>query len=142
MNFKPLRVLFGIALMSLLLAPFGIYHSFSEASVMGSLWGYHLPIGYLGLVAGLLVVAYPKTGLTKKVSLSSLLIVIGVLLIITQALTTEKYFAGLIHGATSNTAMIDIDYPFGNWLVWGLIFVSVAGGLLLNARQNMKTLSK
>ena len=101
-----------------------------------------MPIGYLGLVAGLLVVAYPKTGLTKKVSLSSLLIVIRVLLIITQALTTEKYFAGLIHGATSNTAMIDIDYPFGNWLVWGLIFVSVAGGLLLNARQNMKTLSK
>ncbi len=124
--------------MSLLLAPFGIYHSFSEASVMGSLWGYHLPIGYLGLAAGLLVVAYPKIALTKKVSLGSLLIIIGVLLIVTQALTPEKYFAGLIHGATSNTAAIDIDYPFGNWLVWGLVFVSVAGGLLLKVRRNMK----
>jgi hypothetical protein len=122
--------------MSLLLAPFGIYHSFSEASVMGSLWGYHLPIGYLGLTAGLLVVTYPKTELTKKVSFAALLIVIGVLLIVTQALTSEKYFAGLIHGTTSNTAAIDIDYPFGNWLVWGLVLASVVGGLMLKIRKN------
>jgi hypothetical protein len=102
---------------------------------MGTLWGYHLPIGYLGLASGLLVMAYPKTGLTKKMSFASLMIVIGFLLIITALLTPKEYFVSLIHQANPNTALIDIDYPIGNWLVWGLTLFSVTIGLLLKIRN-------
>jgi hypothetical protein len=30
--------------------------------------------------------------------------------------------------------MIDINYPIGNWLIWGLTLFSVAAGLLLRIR--------
>jgi hypothetical protein len=136
LNFKPLRFLYGAALIAVLFAPFGIYHSFSEASVMGTLWGYHLPIGYLGLALGLAVMAYPRAGLTKKLSFASFMVITGFLLIATALLTPEEYFVSLIHGGNTNPAMIDIDYPIGNWLVWGLTLFSVTAGLLLRIREN------
>lgn len=134
MNFKSLQFLYGIALIALLFAPFGVYHSYSEASVMGSLWGYHLPIGYLGLAVGLMVMAYSKAGLAKRVGFAYFMLIIGFLLFVTALLTPEEYFVSLIHGG-ANPAAIDIDYPFGNWLVWGLTLFSVAIGVLLRIRE-------
>jgi hypothetical protein len=134
LNSKPLRSVYGAALVALVVAPFGVYHSLSEASIVGTLWGFYLPIGYLGLALGLLVMAYPKTGLTKKLSFTSLMVIIGFLLIVTALVTPKEYFVSLIHHANPATAMIDIDYPIGNWLVWGLTLFSVAAGLLLRIR--------
>jgi len=136
LNFKPLRFIYGAALIAVMIAPFGIYHSLSEARIMGTLWGYHLPIGYLGLALGLLVMAYPHTGLTKKVSFAALMTSIGFLFMITILLTPEEYFVSLIHQANPETAMIDIDYPIGNSLVWGLSLFSVTTGLLLRIRRS------
>jgi len=129
-------LVYGAALIALLPMQYGVYHSFSEASVMGILWGYHLPIGYLGLALGLLVMAYPHSGLTKKVSLAALMTSIGFLFVITILLTPEEYFVSLIHQANPMTAMIDIDYPIGNSLVWGLSLFSVTTGLLLRIRRS------
>ncbi len=138
LDLKPLRLLYGAALIAVLFAPFGSYHSFSEASVMGTLWGYQLPIGYLGLALGLVVMAYPVAGLTKKLSLASFMVLIGFLLIATALLTPNEYFVSLIHGGNANPAMIDIDYPVGNWLVWGLTLFSVATGVMLKIRNSMQ----
>ena len=113
---------------------YGVYHSFSEASVMGILWGYHLPIGYLGFALGLLVMAYPKTRLTKKLSFPSLMIAIGFLLIFTNILMPKEFFINLIHQSNSNPALIDIDYPVGNLLVWVLTLFSIMAGAMLRIR--------
>jgi hypothetical protein len=120
LNLKPLRFIYGPALIAVMTAPFGVYHSLSEARIMGTLWGYHLPIGYLGLALGLLVMAYPHTGLAKKASFAALMTSIGFIFMITILLTPEEYFVSLIHQTNPETAMIDIDYPIGNSIVWGL----------------------
>src|SRR5665647_295315 len=78
-----LRWVYGLVLAAILFTPFGVYHSLSEPYITGYLWGYNLPIGYVGLASGLLAISYKKIDSLNKVDLGSIMIVIGVFLILT-----------------------------------------------------------
>lgn len=106
---------------------------------MGILWGYYLPIGYLGLALGLLVLAYPKIGFTRKLSFESLIIIIGLVLIFTTLVTPREFFINIIHQTRLDSGQIDIDYPIGNWLIWGLTLFSVTTGLMLKIKRSLDT---
>ena len=82
MNLKPLRVCYSIILIALLFIPFGVYHSRSEPYLIGSLWGYQLPIGYVGLLLGLFVILYSRMAFGKNLRFGSVMIGIGFLLIL------------------------------------------------------------
>jgi branched-subunit amino acid transport protein AzlD len=129
-----LRVVYGLALVAILLFPFGVYHSRSEPYIIGYLWGYYLPIGYLGLVSGLFVFSYHKISFTKKIGFGSLMILIGILLIVSFLLSPKDFFVNLIHGTSFSSGQIDIDYPMGNSLVWVLSLFSIGAGLFLRIK--------
>ena len=73
-----LRLVYGVVLAAMLFASFGVYHSLSEPYIIGYLWGYNLPIGYVGLVSGLLAIYYKKIDSLKKLKFGSIMIVVGV----------------------------------------------------------------
>jgi uncharacterized membrane protein len=83
-----LRLIYGTALIALLFTPFAFYFSRVEPYFMGYIWGYQLPIGYVGLVLGLLVILSPKT-IGRKLTFGTVMLVIGLTLIITIFLHTN-----------------------------------------------------
>jgi hypothetical protein len=133
-----------LALIAVLFTPFGVYHSRVEPYIVGSLWGYHLPIGYVGLVLGLLVILSSKTILARKYSFGATMVVIGLFLIISVYLFPREYFINLIHGTNFSGVQIDIDYIIGNSVVLFLALFSIIAGLiarigsLSNAKYNKK----
>ena len=125
MGLQPLRFVYGITLIALLFVHFGVYHSFSEPSVMGILWGYYLPIGYIGLALGLLVIFYPKIAVVKKLGFGLMMAVIGFVLVFSLLLSPKDFFVNLLHNTSLSSGYIDIDYAIGNWLVWALTLFSI-----------------
>jgi hypothetical protein len=132
---KPLRLVYGLILVAILFTPFGVYHSRLEPYIVGNLWGYNLPIGYVGLSSGLLVILYQKIDFVKDLKFGSLMIVIGVFLILTFLFSPKDFFVNLLHGTSFSAAQIDIDYPVGNSAVWALSLFSIITGLLLRTKQ-------
>ncbi len=61
-----MRLVYGLALVAILFTPFGVYHSVVEPYVVGSLWGYSLPIGYIGLALGIIAILFSKNDSYKK----------------------------------------------------------------------------
>jgi hypothetical protein len=114
----------------LLVMPFGVYHSISEPYIVGSLWGYQLPIGYVGVLLGILAVLYPKLGKLKTLRFSSFMIVIGVSLLSSFALIPSDYFINLLHGTSFSPSQIDVDFALGNSAVLGLALLSIVFGLV------------
>ena len=125
-----LRLVYGIMLGALLVTPFGVYHSRSEPYIIGSLWGYHLPIGYIGLFLGIVILLYPRLNNVRSFRFSSFMPFIGLLLLLSFILTPRYYFINLLHGTNFSDSQIDIDYPVGNSVVWGLSLLSIALGLV------------
>ena len=125
-----LRLTYGVMLGALLVTPFGAYHSISEPYITGHLWGYHLPIGYVGLLLGILAVGYPKLAFLKNRNFGSLMVLIGLLLLLSFVLSPKEYFINLIHGTNFSSSQIDVDIPVGNSAVWGLSLLSTALGLV------------
>jgi hypothetical protein len=58
MRLQLLQVAYGVMLGALLFTPFGVYHSRVEPYITGYLWGYHLPVGYVGVLLGMVAVLY------------------------------------------------------------------------------------
>ena len=130
-----LRVVYGLALIAVLFTTFGVYHSRVEPYIGGSLWGYQLPIGYVGLALGMLAILYPKTILARKYSFGAVMVVIGLFLIISVYVFPKEYFINLIHGTNFSGVQIDVDYPIGNAVTLCLAIFSIIVGLM--ARINV-----
>ena len=141
MALKPLRLCYSLVLIALLFIPFGVYHSRSEPYIIGSLWGYHLPIGYIGLLLGLFVIFYSRMAFGKDLRFGSVMIVIGFLLILSFLFSPKDYFINLLNGTSFNGFQIDIDYPIGNSVVWGLSLLSIAAGFVLRIKHNYSNFS-
>lgn len=121
-----LRLAYGLALIAILFIPFGSYHSFGEPAIYGVLWGYHLPIGYVALVLGVLVIFSPKTILARNYSFGATMVVIGLFLMLSLLLYPKQISINLIHGTNVNA---DIDYPVGNSVTLFLALFSIIVGL-------------
>jgi hypothetical protein len=133
MMFKVLRVAYGLLLVAVLFVPFGAYHSRVEPYISGFLWGYQLPVGYVALVSGLLVILYPRLNMLKG-RLDFLVVAIGLFLLLSFILFPKEFFINLLHGTSFSAAQIDVDSPVGNVVVWGLSLLSLALGFVLRAK--------
>jgi len=122
-------------LFAILFTPFGVYHSRSEPYIIGNLWGYDLPIGYIGLASGLLVILYQKIDFLKKSKFGSIMIIIGIFLLLSFLFSPKDFFINLLNGTSFSAGQIDIDSPVGNSAVWGLSLFSIITGLLLRIKQ-------
>jgi len=125
-----LRLAYGITLAALFFMPFGVYHSRVEPYITGYLWGYNLPIGYLGLLLGIAAVLYPKLNKLRSVRFSSFTPFIGLFLLLSFFFSPKDYFINLIHGTNFSSVQIDVDFAVGNPAVLGLSILSIAFGLV------------
>ena len=110
---------------------------------MGYIWGYQLPIGYVGLALGLLAILSPKTILARKHSFGTVMVAIGIFLIISLYLSPYEYFINLIHGTNLPGGAIDVEYPIGHIVTLYLAMFSIIVGLAARIstfvlRQNKK----
>lgn len=133
MAFTLLRLVYAAMLISVLFFPFGAYHSRTEPFIIGFLWGFHLPVGYVALVSGLAVILYPKLAPLKG-RLDFMVVVIGLVLLLSFALVPQEFAINLLNGTSFAAAQIDIDSPVGNLVVWGLSLLSLALGFVLKAK--------
>jgi MFS family permease len=130
MRLQPLRVAYGVMLGALLFTPFGVYHSRVEPYITGYLWGYHLPIGYVGVLLGIVAVLYPRLNALRRLRFSSFMPFIGLFLLLSFFFSPKDYFINLIHGTNFSPAEIDVDFAVGNSAVLGLSLLSIAFGLV------------
>ena len=135
MVFKLLRLCFSFMLMALLFIPFGVYHSRAEPYIIGSLWGYHLPIGYIGLLFGLFVLFYSRLTFASNRRFGLVLIVIGFVLMLSFLFSPKDYFINVLNGTSFQSFQIDIDYPLGNSIVLGLSLLSIATGFAFRIKN-------
>ena len=130
MRVQLLRLTYGVMLGALLVTPFGVYHSRSEPYITGSLWGYHLPIGYVGLLLGIAVILYPRLNTLRSLRFSSFMPFIGLFLLLSVFFSPNDYFINLLHGTNFSSGQIDVDFPLGNLAVLWLSLLSIAFGLV------------
>jgi hypothetical protein len=130
MRLQLLRLSYGVMLGALLVTPFGVYHSISEPYIAGSLWGYYLPIGYVGLLLGVVVVLYPKLNTLRSLRFSLFMPFIGLSMLLSLFFSPNYYFINLLNGTNFSSGQIDVDFPVGNSAVLGLSFLSIAFGLV------------
>jgi hypothetical protein len=123
-----LRLVYGLALIALLFTPFAFYFSRAEPYIMGNIWGFQLPMGYVGLVLGLLVIFLPKTA-AGKLGFGTLMVIAGVSLFASAFLCPYEYFINLIHGTNFYGAALDIEYPIGHIATVYLALFSIIIGL-------------
>jgi hypothetical protein len=120
---------------ALLIMPFGVYHSRVEPYIIGSLWGYNLPIGYIGLILGILVILFPKTALSRKSSLGVAMVTIG-LLLIGSLLIPRESLINWINGTSFSGSQIDIDYAVGNAVTLFIGMTSIIAGIVSRISVN------
>jgi hypothetical protein len=125
-RFRFLRLTYGVVLSALLVVPFGVYHSKVEPYVVGSLWGCQLPVGYVGLLLGLLMVFYPRLNILRRFKFSSLMLLAGIALFLSFIFFPKDYSINLLHGTGFSPSQIDVDYQVGNLAVLGLSLLSIA----------------
>ena len=124
-----LRITFGIMLAALLFVPFGVFYSRAEPYLIGFLFGFSLPVGYVSLLCGILLIFYPKLAFSKRISLESFMVSIGLSLILAFLVFPPKLLINLFTGSNFSANQIDIDFPMGNAAVWGLSLLSISSGL-------------
>jgi hypothetical protein len=112
-RFQFARLFYGVMLGAFLVAPLGVYHSISEPYITGYLWGYNLPIGYVGLLLGILAVLYPQVTLLRNLKFSLLMPLIGVTLLLTVLFSPNYHFINLQNGTSFSSGQIDIDFQLG-----------------------------
>jgi hypothetical protein len=128
------RWLYGTTLMAILFVPFGVYHTMTEPYVVGALWGFMLPVGYVAAASGVAVIIYPRSTLLKKVEFGYLLMLVGVVLLFSLWMFPRELFISLLHG----TNMIDVDYSVFNGAVMLLAFFNVGAGLAVKASKILR----
>jgi hypothetical protein len=114
MRLQLLQVAYGVMLGALLFTPFGVYHSRAEPYITGYLWGYHLPVGYVGLLLGMVAVLYPRLHALRRLRFSAFMPLIGLSLFLTFLFSPKEYFINLINGTNFSPAQIDVDFALGN----------------------------
>jgi len=124
-----MRMVYGLALIAILFTPFGVYHSRVEPYIAGSLWGYSLPIGYIGLALGIIAILFPKTILARKTSFGLAMVAIGVLLIGSLYLVPREPFINWINGTNFSSSQIDIDFVAGNAITLLIGLASILAGI-------------
>lgn len=129
------QLAYGVMLGSLLIMPFGVYHSTAEPYIVGSLWGYYLPIGYVGLLIGIMVVLYPRLSTLRSLRFSALMLIIGLSLLLTFIFSPTDYFINLLHGTSFSPSQIDVDFIVGNSAVLGLSILSIVVSLVSFATE-------
>lgn len=134
------RLAYGVMLSALLITPFGVYHSRVEPYIIGSLWGYNLPIGYIGLILGIQVILFPRTVFARKPSFGVAMVVIGVLLIGSVYLVPRESFINWINGTNFSGSQIDVDFAIGNAITLFMGMFSVVAGLV--ARISVHSLKR
>ena len=122
-------------LVMLLFVPFGAYYSRVEPYIIGYLWGYHLPVGYAGLIAGIMVVLYSKLALVRKLRFGSIMIVVELFLFLSFFFWPKVYSINLLQNTRFDGTQVDIDSSIGNSVVWGLSLISIIVGLLLSMKR-------
>lgn len=130
MRLQLLRLAYGVVLGALLFTPFGVYHSRVEPYITGYLWGYNLPIGYAGLLLGIVAVLYPRLNALRRLSFSSFMPFIGLFLLLSFFFSPKDYFINLIHSTNFSSVQIDVDFAVGNSAVLALSLLSIAFGLV------------
>ena len=68
----------------------------SRTYIIGYLWGYHLPVGYAGFIAGIMVVLYSKLALVRKLRFGSIMIVVGLFLFLSFFFWPKVYSINLL----------------------------------------------
>jgi hypothetical protein len=137
LRLQALRLSYSVLLGALLFTPFGIYHSITQPYVAGALWGYQLPVGYVGLLLGVLMAVYPKVGKLKTLPFSLLMVIAGASLGAALLFSPNTYFINLLHGTHFSPSQIDVDFALGNPAVLGLSLLSLAGGLVAFASKKI-----
>jgi MFS family permease len=130
MRLQLLRLAYGVMLGALLFTPFGVYHSRVEPYITGYLLGYNLPIGYVGVLLGIVAVLYPRLNALRRLSFSSFMPFIGLFLLFSFFFSPKDYFINLIHGTNFSSVQIDVDFALGNSAVLGLSLLSIVVGLI------------
>ncbi len=125
---------------ALLIMPFGVYHSRVEPYIVGSLWGYNLPIGYIGLILGMLVILFPRTVLARKSSFGVAMVVIGFSLIGSVYLVPRESLINWINGTNFSGSQIDVDFAIGNAITLFMGLFSIIAGIV--ARLSVHSLKK
>jgi hypothetical protein len=128
-RFQFVRLAYGIMLGALLVTPFGVYHSISEPYVIGYLWGYDLPIGYIGFFLCIVMILYPRASSLRSLKFSTFMPIIGLFLLLTLIFSPNYYFINLQHGTNFSASQIDIDFQLGNSAVVIFSILSIALGL-------------
>jgi len=128
-RFQFFRLTYGLTMCALLVVPFGVYHSIVEPYVVGSLWGYNLPIGYIGLLLGIMAILYPRLTL-RSIRFSAFMTIIGLSLLLTFVFSPSYYFINLLHSTSFSPSQIDVDLALGNSAVLGLSLLSIVTGLI------------
>jgi hypothetical protein len=131
-----LRLLYGVMLCLILVTPFGVYHSVSEPYIIGYLWGYNLPIGYVGLLCGVAMILYPRLNTLKSSGFSSLMPFIGLILLISFLVTPNYYFINLLQGTSFSSGQIDVDFQVGNSAAMAFSLLSIALGIAFTRKRH------
>jgi hypothetical protein len=124
------RLAYGVMLGALLIMPFGVYHSGVKPYLIGSLWGYNLPFGYIGLALGILTIIFPKTVLARRSSFGIAMVAIGVLLVCSLYLVPREPFINWINGTNFSSSQIDVDFAIGNAATLFIGMFSIIAGIV------------
>ncbi len=133
MRFQFVRYVYGLMLSGLLFTPFLFYHSLAEPYIMGTLWGYQLPIGYVGFLLGILAIAYPRFTMLKNLRFSTLMAIAGLSLLVALILTPSDYLINLLNGTSFTPSQMDIEASLGSIAVVWVSFLSITVGLVWSA---------
>jgi len=133
MRFQFVRYLYGLMLSGLLFTPFMFYHSIAEPYIMGTLWGYQLPIGYVGFLLGILAIAYPRFTVLKNLRFSTIMAVAGLSLLAALIFNPSDYLINLLNGTSFTPGQMDVEASLGSIAVVWISFLSITVALVWSA---------
>ena len=128
------RIGYALLLLTILFIPFGTYHSTQEPYIIDSLWGFHLPVGYISFISSITVLLLTKSP-NKKFKVETIMILTGLLLLVSLFLYPKEYSINLIHGTNFSNSQIDIDSLIGNTITIFLSIISIASGAYFKIKK-------
>jgi hypothetical protein len=118
LRFQNLVIILGVTFVVSTFVPLGPYHFVGEPNVVGVLWNFMLPTGWLALIIGVILIFHKHLGLKNKKL--ALFLGISSLLIVVIRFQDVDYFLSLYHGISGE---FDVDshaisiFPFAVALV-------------------------
>ncbi len=133
MRFQFVRYVYGLMLAGLLFTPFIFYHSRAEPYIMGVLWGYQVPIGYVGFLLGILAIIYPRFTVLKNLRLSTIMAIAGLSLLVALIFNPSDYLINILNGTSFTPSQMDVEASLGSLAVVWISFLSITVGLVWSA---------